>query len=188
MNNVNIENYKNLIDIFKLLDKQEIKSILDAGSGRTSLYSLIDYFDQAYIEAVIYPGDIRKKQSIIDNVKSSNYQLIEIDLCQSNLTKTYDLVLMHLLLGEATMWHNQFADLLNCVLAINSKYFIIYDYLEDVNVDYQFLEQQLNNNFAIIKKMIVPKDQPQQFKDFLGQNYVIYLIERGNYNGIKRFV
>ncbi|MDR3208513.1 MAG: hypothetical protein LBT45_01545 [Rickettsiales bacterium] len=40
------------------------RNILDAGSGRTSLALLCEMFPRAKIDAVIFPGDERKRKSV----------------------------------------------------------------------------------------------------------------------------
>jgi hypothetical protein len=106
------EHFNNLNSIINL---KEINNILDSGSGRTSLNYLINTFPNANIDAVVFPGDYRKINSIKENVQG-NYNLTEIDLCKNNVSKEYDLVLAHLLLGEATKFNNTFEDLLEKLL------------------------------------------------------------------------
>ncbi|MDO5569142.1 MAG: hypothetical protein Q4G04_03430, partial [bacterium] len=142
------EHYYNLIEVFNKLDNN-IEKILDAGSGKSSLYALTEYY-KTCIDAIVYPGDNRKIDSIKSNI-NKQYNLIEIDICKNNITKKYDLVLAHLLLGEAMKWNNKFELLLEKLLNINSKYYIIYDFLEDISIDYNYLENYLlHNNFEIV--------------------------------------
>lgn len=151
------EHFNNLNSIINLKD---INNILDSGSGRTSLNYLINTFPKANIDAVVFPGDYRKINSIKENVQG-HYNLTEIDLCKSNISKEYDLVLAHLLLGEATKFNNTFEDLLEKLLKIKSTYYVIYDFKEDNTLDFNYLEQYLEaNNFEILIK-----------KNFLSKNH-----------------
>lgn len=173
---INNEHYYNLISIFDNIN-ENIKSILDAGSGKSSLNVLISYYN-TNIDAIIYPGDTRKKESIINNI-NGNYNLIELDICTNQIKKEYDLVLAHLLLGEALKWNNKFQVLLDNLLNIKSRYYIIYDFLEDPSIDYAYLENYLNiNNYKIILKREFRKQEEQIFQDFVGKNYVCYLIRK----------
>lgn len=170
------ENYNNLICVYKNIPNQ-INNILDAGSGRSSLSSLIDYYNKN-IDAIIYPNDDRKKDSIAKNVKGT-YNLLEMDICTKDIEKKYDLVLAHLLLGEAITWGNSFESLLRHLLSIDSKYYIIYDYLEDPSIDYKYLELYLkDNNYIIKNKSFFKKNEPQDFTSFIGKTYISYIVER----------
>lgn len=168
--NEHYNNFNSLINI------ENINRILDAGSGKTSLSYLVNKYPAAMIDAIVYPGDKRKINSIKENV-TGNYNLIELDLCKDKINETYDLVLAHLLLGEATKFGNDFKDLLHNLLQINSKYFIIYDFLEDDTIDYRYMENYLlENGFNVIKKILFKKIEEQQFSNFIGKNYIGYLI------------
>ncbi len=170
------EHYNNLIKMFKVID-ENISDILDAGSGKSSLFTLTDYFN-VKVDAIVFPGDTRKINSIKENVKN-NYNLIELDICKKEITKKYDLVLSHLLLGEALKWNNTFDNLLEKLLNINSKYFIIYDYLEDNNINYNYLENYLlSNNFKLLYKKQFKKNEEQQFDEFIGKTYICYVIKK----------
>jgi len=155
----------------------DINSVLDAGSGRTSLGYLISKFPNLKIDAIVFPGDERKKNSIKENV-AGEYNLMEMDICQNKITKSYDLVMAHLLLGEATKFGNKVKDLLEQILDIDSKYFIILDIKEDKAIDYKELVDMINNkNKTIIKQQTFPKREPQEFRNFVGLNYVGYVIK-----------
>lgn len=165
----------------KLNELKNINKILDAGSGKTSLGYLTTKYSQIKIDAIVFPGDLRKINSIKENIKG-NYNLIELDLCKNQLNEDYDLVLAHLLLGEAIKFGNSFKHLLHSLLSLKSQYFIIYDFKEDLSVDYNYLEYYLNNEgFEIIKKLIFKKAEKQIFTEFIGKNYIGYLIKKLNY-------
>lgn len=173
------EHYKLLNKTFDKINKVEIKSILDSGSGRTSLSSLLKYFDKSKIDAIIYPGDLRKRISIETNIKSERYNLLELDICKRQINSKYDLVLAHLLLGEATKWNNSFDDLLNSLFSVKSKYYIIYDIKEDPKINYNYIEQYLKeNDFKIIFKDEIAKKEKQIYQDFIALNYISYLVKK----------
>lgn len=152
--------------------------ILDAGSGKTSLSYLVYNYPHAQIDAVVFPNDERKIHSIHSFVKG-NFSLLELDLCKQKLHHHYDLVLAHLLLGEATKFHNSFKDLFHNLMKISSTYFLIYDFLEDPTIDYTYLENYLNkHSFVILKKEFFLKQCPQEFGDFIGEHYILYFLEK----------
>lgn len=178
---MNNEHYLLLEEMFLRLNKGNILKILDAGSGRTSLDCLISYFDKAMIDAVVYPGDNRKIVSA-SKVESYRISLKEIDICKGTINEKYDLVLAHLLLGEAIKWGNSVKNLLDKLLNIDSKYFIIFDFLEDDCINYNDLEKIFNDNFKTIYKSQIAKTNPQVFDTFIGKNYIAYLLEKVNKN------
>lgn len=91
-----------LNDFLDLIKGENITSILDAGSGRTSLSAIANSFSGTSIDAVVYPGDIRKLNSIKEIADcSENISIIEKDICKDTVIKAYDLITAHLLLGEA---------------------------------------------------------------------------------------
>lgn len=171
----NIEHFNNLDELINL---KNINNILDAGSGRTGLSYLITKFSNSNIDAIVYPNDLRKINSIKESV-DGNYNLIEMNICKNNISKKYDFVLAHLLLGEATFFNNTLYDVLKSLLSINSTYYLIYDYKEDNTIDYDYLESYLkNNNYIILSKKEFKKIEPQQFKYFLGKTYIGYFIKK----------
>ncbi len=169
------EHFNNLNSLFEL---DSISKVLDAGSGKTSLSYLIKKYPNSTIDAIVYPGDTRKINSIKENVQG-NYNLLEKDLCKEKIEGTYDLVLAHLLLGEATKFDNKFEDLLDKLLDINSKYYLIYDYKEDPTINYEYLKNYLKeHDFIYVDCDTFAKEEPQQFDMFLGEHYVAYLLKR----------
>ena len=95
----------------KLFEMDNIKTILDVGSDKTSLNYLIEKYPNADIDAIVYPNDTRNIDSIKENVKGK-YKLCEKDICDNDINKNYDLVLSHLLLGESNMFNHTFIDFL----------------------------------------------------------------------------
>lgn len=162
----------------KLLNLDNINKVLDAGSGKTSLNYLINKYPNAEIDAIVYPGDNRKINSIKENI-SWKYNLKELDLCKDDIVGTYDLVLAHLLLGETSKFNNDFQDLFHKLMSINSKYFLIYDFSEDPQVDFDYIHKYIKTkDFEYVDSGYFLKKEPQQFSNFLGENYEAYLIRR----------
>lgn len=106
---------------------------------------------------------------------------MELDLCNQIPDKKYDLVLAHLLLGEAEKFQNSYKNLLQNLLKIQSDYFIVYDILEDPSIDYNYLEDLLErNHFAFLEKIIFPKEKVDNYPNFIAENYVAYLLKKPN--------
>ena len=161
-----------------VLNSASITKILDAGSGKTSLSAIIDYFPTAEIDAVVYPGDERKLKSI-DALVSMHKTLhpIELDLCTSTIKNDYDLVVAHLLLGEATKFGNSFETLLRRLLSVHSKKFIIIDYLEDPNVDPAMIESVCKEyHLKVTHYDCIANENPQVWDNFTGTHNFGYLI------------
>lgn len=121
-----------LRELFRGFEREKKYRILDAGSGRTSLYFLTNAFPKSEITAIVYPGDRRKSDSIRQFVPSTNYLLKEIDIKNLNQNERFDIVLAHLLLGEAKKFGNAFDDVLNSLFKVKSDCLAIVDVLEDL--------------------------------------------------------
>lgn len=93
------------------IEKSKIYKVLDAGSGKTSLSILLKLFPNCEVDAIVFYNDLRKINSIKENVVSNRYFLKEKDICKDKIEGSYDFVLAHLLLGEAKKWGNKFEDL-----------------------------------------------------------------------------
>lgn len=157
---------------------EEVARVLDAGSGKTSLSAIIACFPQAHVDAVVYPGDERKRCSI-QSVPLGNRCVIERDICNDPIDGTYDLVVAHLLLGEAAKFGNAFRTLLEKLLAVKSRYYIIIDYLEDPGVDVRMIEALCREaQLTIIRKTCVENIAPQAWEYFTGMHNFGYLMER----------
>lgn len=168
---------EHLNNLNKMRNLENINNILDCGSGKTSLTYLTKKYSHANIDAIVYPGDMRKINAIKENV-NGNYNLIELDICKTKIEKNYDLVLAHLLIGEATTFNNTSEDLIDKLLDIDSKYFLILDYLEDNSINYDYLYNRINENFKILDEKEFLKKEPQQFNSFIGKTYKAILIEK----------
>lgn len=203
-----------------------IQNVLDAGSGRTSLYTLTQRFafnhkddgtayKGAKIDCIVYPHDARKKDSIesvgypvtygmdVQNDETrTRVNLIEADICKYTKWPTgrtlnkngdpikdangeyvrynieYDLVLAHLILGEAMMWgKNTLGTMVENIFTIPAKFFVFIDYKEDPSVDFDFIrdyykqickEKNLQEYMWDLEK---PKEKPQDFKSFVGRTF-----------------
>ena len=165
-----------------------IKKIIDAGSGKLSASLLLKYFPEANVDAIIYPGDNRKKNPLETAIGSNRLEVIETDICKTCFRKKYDLCLALQTLGEAHKFGNHFSDLFHQIMDIKSKYFIIYDILEDPAVHYRYMEQYFKEKgFKIIKKKKFRNPKPEHYPkvkydkyklEFDSKHYVAYLLKR----------
>lgn len=179
-----------LKSIFKNLKNVDIKTIIDAGSGKTSASVLLKYFPKSSVDAVIYPGDNRKKNPLETAISSKRLEIIEENICKAKITKKYDLCLIHLTLGEALNFNNPFELLFGHLMDIKAKYFVVYDILEDPCVHYRYMEQfWKERNFLVLKKKIFRNPNPEHYPkvkfdkyklEFDSKHYVCYLLENKN--------
>lgn len=165
----------------KIIDemlKIEYENILDLGSGKTSMSLLLDKYNSSNITGICYPGDNRK----LDKIKKEcigNYTLKEIDICKEGIPQKFDLVLCHLLFGEATKFGNTVDIMAKNVFIIKAEHILLVDYLEDVDIDYNSLIKIANeNNFVIEEKKIFPKVNKEQYNSFIGENYIAILFKK----------
>ena len=114
----------------KKIKREEFKKIIDAGSGKTSASLLLKYFPNAHVDAIVDPGDNRKKHPLETAIGSNRLDVIEADICKECFRKKYDFCLAHLTLGEAHNFGNHFSDLFHQLMDIKSKYFLIIDILK----------------------------------------------------------
>jgi len=141
-----------LKDLLVDFDNGKELKILDLGSGRTSLSFLTNLFKNSIINAIIYPGDERKKTGIINNVKANNYVLEEIDINNCVQKSEFDIVLAHLFLGEAKKFSKEpFSKTLDSLFKIRTKYLAIVEIANDPSVDYALLSEYMNKDCKIIK-------------------------------------
>ena len=174
--------------MIKPLKNVEIKKIIDAGSGKTSASIMLKYFPKANVDAVVYPGDNRKKSPLETTIGSKRLEIIETDICSACFRKKYDLCLIHLTLGEAHHFGNHFSDLFHQLMDIKAKYFVIMDILEDPNVHYTYMHQYFKEKgFKVLKKKKFKNPNPEHYPkvkfdkyklEFDSKHYVAYLIER----------
>ena len=169
-----------LNDFLNFIKNESIISILDAGSGKTSLSMIINSFPNSPVDAIIYPGDIRKINSIREiTVQNKNISVIEKDICRDIVGKEYDIIIAHLLLGEAAKFGNLFEDLLEKVITMKYKYLIIIDYLEDPAVKEDDIVKICEKyKLTIVYKSYFTNQKPQVWEDFTGVHNFGYLIKR----------
>ena len=155
----------------------DICHILDAGSGKTSLSTIISCFPKASVDAIVYPGDERKLKTI-RNMQSDKVNVVERNICDTPIPAHYDLVVAHLLLGEASKFGNTFQDLLQNLFSIQSRYYIIIDYLEDPKVDADAIRTYCEAaNLKVQEYVCAENTEPQVWDDFLGSHNFGFLIE-----------
>ena len=172
----------------KRINREEVKKVIDAGSGKTSASVLLKYFPKANVDAVVYPGDNRKKHPLQTAIESDRLELVEADICTTCFRKKYDLCLVHLTLGEAHNFGNHFSDLFHQIMDIKAKYFVIVDILEDPNVHYRYINQYLKEKgFKVLKKKRFKNPNPEHYPkvkfdkyklEFDSKHYLGYLIEK----------
>lgn len=169
-----------LNDFLNLIKTESITSILDAGSGRTSLSIIANSFPNTSIDAVVYPSDMRKINSIKEITEhNNNISAIEKDICIDTVIREYDIIIAHLLLGEAAKFGNTFEDLLEKVITMKYKYLIIIDYLEDPAVkENEIINMCEKYNLTIVYQSYFTNQDPQAWEDFKGLHNFGYLIKR----------
>ncbi len=169
-----------LNDFLNLIKRENITSILDAGSGRTSLSVITSLFSDVPVDAVVYPGDLRKINSIKEITDhNQNISVIEKDICGDTIIGEYDIIIAHLLLGEAAKFGNTFEDLLEKIIAMKYKYLIIIDYLEDPAVkESGIIKMCEKNNLAVVYRSYFTNQEPQVWENFTGTHNFGYLIKR----------
>jgi len=107
-----------------------------------------------------------------------NFELIEADIAKTIFPKTYDLVIAHLLLGEAVKWGNSVPAILEKLFPLAKKYIMVADFQEDPEVDFALIERlAVENGFKAAKTAIVPCEPPFDGKTFQGNFYRAVLFE-----------
>lgn len=174
--------------MIKHLGSVQFKKVIDAGSGKTSASILLNYFPKAQVDAIVYPGDNRKKNPLENAIGSNRLEIIEADICKQCFRKKYDLCLVHLTLGEAHNFGNHFSDLFHQLMDIKAKYFVIIDIFEDPAVHFRYMEQYFKEKgFKILKKKKFKNPNPEHYPkvkydkyklEFDSKHYLAYLVER----------
>lgn len=164
-----MEEHKNILD--NMLD-DKYTNILDLGSGKTSMSLLLNKFKVSNITGVCYPGDNRK----LDKIKKEcigKYKLIEKDICKDIIEEKFDLILCHLLFGEAIKFYNTVESMSNKVFSLDSKYILVIDYLEDPDIDFKLLINiAKDKGYNISKKEVFEKEIHENYNNFIGKNYI----------------
>lgn len=174
--------------LIKPLKNVEIKQIIDSGSGKTSASILLKYFPTAHVDAVIYPGDNRKKNPLQTAIGSNRLDVVEADICSSCIRKRYDMCLAHLVLGESSNFGNSFENLFHQIMDLRAKYFVVIDIWEDPCVHFRYIEQYWKEKgFRILKKKKFRNPKPEHYPktkldkyklEFDSKHYMGYLIEK----------
>ena len=174
--------------MLKSLKHEEVKKVIDAGSGKISASIALKYFPQAKVDAIIYPGDNRKKNPLENAIGSSRLEVVEADICNTTFRKTYDFCLVHMTLGEAQHFGNSFENLFHRIMDIKAQYFLIIDVFEDPSVHFRYIEQYLKEKgFKIMKKKKFRNPNPEHYPkvkydkyklEYDSKHYLAYLIKR----------
>lgn len=172
----------------KELNCEDLKKVIDAGSGKTSASLLLKYFPNAQVDAIVFPGDNRKKNPLENAIGSNRLEVVEADICKTCFRKKYDFCLAHLSLGEAHNFGNHFSDLFHQLMDIKAKYFLIIDILEDPAVHFRYMEHYFKEKgFKILKKKKFKNPNPEHYPkvkydkyklEFDSKHYLAYLVER----------
>ncbi|MBR6778759.1 MAG: hypothetical protein IKM43_01215 [Clostridia bacterium] len=175
-------------DMTKRLNNAEIKKVIDAGSGKVSASLLLKYFPNSMVDAIIFPGDNRKKNPLYNAISSDRLEIFEADVCQTTFRKHYDFCLVHCTLGEAHNFGNHFTDLFHHIMDINSKYYLFVDVLEDPCVHFRYLEQWLKEKgYKIIRKKKFRNPHPEHYPkvkydkyklEYDSKHFLAYLVAR----------
>lgn len=172
------------------LNREGFKKIIDAGSGKTSASILLKYFPNATVDAIIFPGDNRKKNPLESAIGSNRLDIVEADICKTCFRRKYDFCLVHLTLGEAHNFGNHFSDLFHQIMDIKSQYFLIVDIFEDPAVHFRYIEQYLKEKgYKILKKKKFRNPNPEHYPkvkvdkyklEFDSKHYLAYLVARSD--------
>ncbi len=142
---------KKILDaLFKSIPIKNPRTVIDAGSGRTSIHYLAHRFKNIVITGIVYPGDRRKLEPILACVPEDNYQIAQTDIRKFNPRQKSEIILAHLFLGEATKFgRNTFPGVLKKLLSLSSKYLVIVNLTSD-NIDYVTLIKEIKRKGVIV--------------------------------------
>jgi hypothetical protein len=157
------ENQKELVDrLFNYIELDNIKNVLDVGSGRTSIGYLTNRFKDLKITGIIYPDDQERIKKLKESVENKNYELIETDVKNFDKSKNYDIVLAHLFLGEAAKFAgNGFEEILENLFEIKTNYLVIVNLSFDDVVNYFLLLKKISQTGKIIGLSFVPSSESE---------------------------
>lgn len=166
-------------ELFLCVDTNQSYQILDAGSGETSLSLIHNKFLWSQVDAIIFPGDLRKRDSVSRVKKFEGFNFIEADIAKLDFKKSYDIIIAHLLFGEAETWGNSVGKLLIKLLSITKLYIAIIDFPEDPNIDFDEIKNiSEKKGFLTIKDIIVERESPFVGKEFTGNYYRGILLKK----------
>lgn len=151
------DNQKKLLDkLFSVIGIGKVNSVLDMGSGRTSIDYLTDKFKKLTIRGVVYPEDQERILKIKNSVKRQNYELVLADIKDFNKKENYDIVLAHLFLGEATKYvSHTFEEILDNLFEIKAKYLVIVNVSYDDSINYFYLLKKIAQAGEVVRLSFV---------------------------------
>jgi hypothetical protein len=148
---------------------KEVKSVLDVGSGRTSIGYLTDRFKDLKITGIIYPEDEERIQKLKDSVKNQNYEIVKSDIKDFDKSGEYDIVLAHLFLGEAAKYAgNNFEEILDNLFSLKTKYLVIVNVSYDDSISYFLLLKKITQAGKIVRLSYVPSSDSDPREKFGG--------------------
>jgi hypothetical protein len=135
-------------------------TVLDAGSGATSLNIITQAFKFSNIDAVCFPDDHREIHTIKSRVSRKNYTLLERDICVHTDWNRYDYVFAHFLLSEAAKSETGLMALLKGLTSIDGTHLVIIDNPEAPAVDFNRIVEYCHGaGYAAFKEHIVNLDK-----------------------------
>lgn len=166
----------------------EVKKVIDAGSGKISASLCLKFFPNAELDAIIFPGDNRKKNPMENAIGSDRIEIVEADICTTTFRKQYDFCLVHLSLGEATRWGNSFENMFHHITDLKAKFFLFIDVAEDPCVHFRYMEAFFKEKgFKILKKKKFKNPNPEHYPkvkyekyklEYTSKHYIAYLVEK----------
>lgn len=171
------EHTKIMNSFFSLIDDESITSIADISVGRTSLFTLAKAFGFAKIDGFYYHVDDKFIPAIKEAIPESvDYKLFKMNICAQHITKAYDLAMGHLVVSRG-LPYGQYYDLLQGIFSFNTRYLILIDDLDAINVNdvYNFAKK---NGYILIKTL---KERVSSYEDsynFLKKNDIGFLFEK----------
>jgi len=164
------EKQKELLDnLFEKIGLNNIKNVLDVGSGRTSIGYLTDRFKDLMITGVVHPDDEQRIQKIKDSIINQNYEILRTDINDLNKDQNFDIILAHLFLGEATKFSgNNFENILENLLAIKTKYLILVNVSYDDAISYFYLLKRIAQCGEIVGLGYAPSSEDNDPREKFG--------------------
>jgi len=162
--------------------------ILDVGSGKTSITSIVNSCEvlgfKAKVDAIIHPDDSMKIKSVKNLHLPSYVHIHTEDMKDLKWEKQYDIVFAHLFLGFASSFNsslNSYMALMS-VFGIKSKIYVIMDYKENPDIAWDNIRMHLSavRDHEYGKTVLLynefPLQKPVNFAQFTGKTVVSYII------------
>ncbi len=173
------EHCKIFNQMFSLIRNEKLDFIADIGSGRTSLYNIINTFDKAQVDAIISTPYDERIALMHRAIKSPNWKVVEKDLSCERLLKQYDLVVAHLTLSRAIDRGDDVEGLKQGLFGVYTKYLLIVEDLNHKGIkSFDIINTGLKNGFKLIKTIKVGSVGYDSLYKFDGQNDIGYLFEK----------